>query len=98
MSCVLTLFPSPGEASEQGLDRQGTEGEEEEEEEGVLDRHRCRAALASLRHAKWFQVCHLCRPFRFNCAQSFSFFLAFLVSIACVSKDVRSAKPVVSFV
>ncbi|XP_046871969.1 spermatid perinuclear RNA-binding protein isoform X2 [Hypomesus transpacificus] len=48
--------PSQGEASEQGLDRQGTEGEEEEEEEGVLDRHRCRAALASLRHAKWFQA------------------------------------------
>ncbi|XP_062307636.1 spermatid perinuclear RNA-binding protein-like isoform X3 [Osmerus eperlanus] len=51
--------PAQGDASEQGQDRQGTEGEEEEEEEeeeGVLDRHRCRAALASLRHAKWFQA------------------------------------------
>uniref|UniRef100_A0A3B4ZAJ0 Spermatid perinuclear RNA-binding protein-like n=1 Tax=Seriola lalandi dorsalis TaxID=1841481 RepID=A0A3B4ZAJ0_SERLL len=30
--------------------------EEEEEEDDVLDRHKCQAALASLRHAKWFQV------------------------------------------
>ncbi|XP_056136958.1 LOW QUALITY PROTEIN: spermatid perinuclear RNA-binding protein-like [Lampris incognitus] len=30
--------------------------EEEEEEEGVLDRQSCRAALAALRHAKWFQA------------------------------------------
>ncbi|GAA6223750.1 spermatid perinuclear RNA-binding protein-like isoform X1 [Lates japonicus] len=29
---------------------------EEEKEKDVLDRHRCRAALASLRHAKWFQA------------------------------------------
>uniref|UniRef100_A0A665TUQ8 Spermatid perinuclear RNA-binding protein-like n=1 Tax=Echeneis naucrates TaxID=173247 RepID=A0A665TUQ8_ECHNA len=28
----------------------------EDEEEGVLDRLKCQAALASLRHAKWFQV------------------------------------------
>ncbi|KAK7896260.1 hypothetical protein WMY93_021585 [Mugilogobius chulae] len=33
------------------------EAEAEEEEEGeVLDRHRCLLALASLRHAKWFQA------------------------------------------
>uniref|UniRef100_A0A3P8U200 Uncharacterized protein n=1 Tax=Amphiprion percula TaxID=161767 RepID=A0A3P8U200_AMPPE len=31
-------------------------GTTEEEDEDVLDRQRCRAALASLRHAKWFQV------------------------------------------
>uniref|UniRef100_I3K8Q4 Spermatid perinuclear RNA-binding protein n=1 Tax=Oreochromis niloticus TaxID=8128 RepID=I3K8Q4_ORENI len=30
--------------------------EEEEEEEDVLVRQKCQAALASLRHAKWFQV------------------------------------------
>ncbi|XP_062237307.1 spermatid perinuclear RNA-binding protein-like isoform X1 [Platichthys flesus] len=30
--------------------------EEEEEEDDVLDRHQCRAALALLRHAKWFQA------------------------------------------
>ncbi|XP_051279525.1 spermatid perinuclear RNA-binding protein-like isoform X2 [Dicentrarchus labrax] len=30
--------------------------EEEEEEEDVLDRQKCQAALASLRHAKWFQA------------------------------------------
>ncbi|TNN30405.1 Spermatid perinuclear RNA-binding protein [Liparis tanakae] len=32
------------------------EKEEEEEEEDVLDRKKCRAALAALRHAKWFQA------------------------------------------
>ncbi|XP_078107614.1 spermatid perinuclear RNA-binding protein-like isoform X2 [Sander vitreus] len=30
--------------------------EDEEKEEDVLDRQKCQAALASLRHAKWFQV------------------------------------------
>ncbi|CAJ1069740.1 spermatid perinuclear RNA-binding protein-like isoform X3 [Xyrichtys novacula] len=30
--------------------------EEEDDEEGILDREKCRAALASLRHAKWFQA------------------------------------------
>uniref|UniRef100_A0A3Q2Q1M4 Spermatid perinuclear RNA-binding protein-like n=1 Tax=Fundulus heteroclitus TaxID=8078 RepID=A0A3Q2Q1M4_FUNHE len=30
--------------------------EREEEEEGILDRLKCQAALAALRHAKWFQV------------------------------------------
>uniref|UniRef100_A0A671X6Z4 Spermatid perinuclear RNA-binding protein-like n=1 Tax=Sparus aurata TaxID=8175 RepID=A0A671X6Z4_SPAAU len=32
------------------------EKEEKEEDEDVLDRQKCQAALASLRHAKWFQV------------------------------------------
>ncbi|XP_044051124.1 spermatid perinuclear RNA-binding protein-like isoform X1 [Siniperca chuatsi] len=32
------------------------EDEEKEEEEDVLDRQKCQAALASLRHAKWFQA------------------------------------------
>uniref|UniRef100_A0A8C4F123 Spermatid perinuclear RNA-binding protein n=1 Tax=Dicentrarchus labrax TaxID=13489 RepID=A0A8C4F123_DICLA len=32
------------------------EEHKEEEEEDVLDRQKCQAALASLRHAKWFQV------------------------------------------
>ncbi|XP_010772316.1 spermatid perinuclear RNA-binding protein-like, partial [Notothenia coriiceps] len=36
-------------------DNKQKEGEEEEEEE-VLDRQKCRAALASLRHTKWFQA------------------------------------------
>uniref|UniRef100_A0A3B4Z8I7 Spermatid perinuclear RNA-binding protein-like n=1 Tax=Stegastes partitus TaxID=144197 RepID=A0A3B4Z8I7_9TELE len=35
---------------------QRREDEEEDEDEDVLDRQRCQAALASLRHAKWFQV------------------------------------------
>ncbi|KAG7219215.1 hypothetical protein INR49_019275 [Caranx melampygus] len=30
--------------------------EEQEEDDDVLDRHKCQAALASLRHAKWFQA------------------------------------------
>ncbi|XP_034086180.1 spermatid perinuclear RNA-binding protein-like isoform X3 [Gymnodraco acuticeps] len=30
--------------------------EDEEEEEEILDRQKCRAALASLRHTKWFQA------------------------------------------
>ncbi|XP_044188779.1 spermatid perinuclear RNA-binding protein-like isoform X1 [Thunnus albacares] len=36
--------------------RDEEEEEEEEEEEDVLDRQKCQAALASLRHAKWFQA------------------------------------------
>uniref|UniRef100_A0A8C9ZAP1 Spermatid perinuclear RNA-binding protein-like n=1 Tax=Sander lucioperca TaxID=283035 RepID=A0A8C9ZAP1_SANLU len=32
------------------------EEHDEEKEEDVLDRQKCQAALASLRHAKWFQV------------------------------------------
>ncbi|XP_056274442.1 spermatid perinuclear RNA-binding protein-like isoform X2 [Pseudoliparis swirei] len=38
--------------------KEGEEEEEgkEEEEEDVLDRKKCRAALAALRHAKWFQA------------------------------------------
>ncbi|XP_041792279.1 spermatid perinuclear RNA-binding protein-like isoform X2 [Chelmon rostratus] len=32
------------------------EKQEDKEEEDVLDRQKCRAALASLRHAKWFQA------------------------------------------
>ncbi|XP_069379049.1 spermatid perinuclear RNA-binding protein-like isoform X2 [Paralichthys olivaceus] len=32
------------------------EEEEKEDEDNVLDRHKCRAALALLRHAKWFQA------------------------------------------
>lgn len=49
LSCLILSF-SPEEGDDK--DRQ----EEEEEEEGVLDRQKCRAALALLRHAKWFQV------------------------------------------
>ncbi|XP_026042908.1 spermatid perinuclear RNA-binding protein-like isoform X2 [Astatotilapia calliptera] len=41
------------EEGEQDADKQR---QEEEEEEDVLDRQKCQAALASLRHAKWFQA------------------------------------------
>lgn len=34
-----------------------------DEEEGVLDRPSCLAALAALRHTKWFQVCKNARLF-----------------------------------
>ncbi|KAL3975333.1 Rho GTPase-activating protein 18/28/40 [Sarotherodon galilaeus] len=42
------------EEGEQDADKRRQE--EEEEEEDVLDRQKCQAALASLRHAKWFQA------------------------------------------
>lgn len=35
---------------------QDTEETPKEKEEGILDQKKCRAALASLRHAKWFQA------------------------------------------
>lgn len=43
------------EEGEQDADKRRQE-EEEEEEEDVLDRQKCQTALASLRHAKWFQA------------------------------------------
>lgn len=53
LSClILSLSPEEGE---QDADKRRQE-EEEEEEEDVLDRQKCQTALASLRHAKWFQV------------------------------------------
>ncbi|KAM7018760.1 spermatid perinuclear RNA-binding protein-like isoform 1-T1 [Tautogolabrus adspersus] len=42
--------------SEEEEDDRKEKQEEEEDEEDVLDRQKCRAALASLRHAKWFQA------------------------------------------
>ncbi|XP_008285260.1 spermatid perinuclear RNA-binding protein-like isoform X1 [Stegastes partitus] len=44
------------EEGDRGGDKQRREDEEEDEDEDVLDRQRCQAALASLRHAKWFQA------------------------------------------
>ncbi|XP_063345171.1 spermatid perinuclear RNA-binding protein-like isoform X2 [Pelmatolapia mariae] len=44
------------EEGEQDADKRRQEEEEEEEEEDVLDKQKCQAALASLRHAKWFQA------------------------------------------
>ncbi|KAM4616261.1 spermatid perinuclear RNA-binding protein-like isoform 2-T2 [Polymixia lowei] len=41
---------------EEDREEEREEVELEEEEEDVLDRKRCQAALASLRHAKWFQA------------------------------------------
>ncbi|TDH13229.1 hypothetical protein EPR50_G00055260 [Perca flavescens] len=37
-------------------DNKERQEDEEKEEEDVLDRQKCQAALASLRHAKWFQA------------------------------------------
>lgn len=37
-------------------EQQQQQEQQEEEEDSALDRQQCRAALASLRHAKWFQV------------------------------------------
>uniref|UniRef100_A0A3Q1F015 Spermatid perinuclear RNA-binding protein-like n=1 Tax=Acanthochromis polyacanthus TaxID=80966 RepID=A0A3Q1F015_9TELE len=46
----LTMRDDPGG------DKRRRREDEEDEDEDVLDRQRCRAALALLRHAKWFQV------------------------------------------
>lgn len=59
LSCLI-LSPSPEEGS-QAENKEAEEKEEpEEEDDGALDRQKCRAALASLRHAKWFQVREAC--------------------------------------
>ncbi|XP_018529217.1 spermatid perinuclear RNA-binding protein isoform X1 [Lates calcarifer] len=44
------------EEGDQDVHKEKQRDDKEEEEEDVLDRHRCRAALAALRHAKWFQA------------------------------------------
>lgn len=44
------------EEGDQDSRKEEREQQQEEEEDGALDRQACRAALASLRHAKWFQV------------------------------------------
>ncbi|XP_028271095.1 spermatid perinuclear RNA-binding protein-like [Parambassis ranga] len=50
--------PTEEEEGDEDADkeREDKEEEAEEEEEDVLDQQKCRAALASLRHAKWFQA------------------------------------------
>lgn len=54
LSClILSLSPEEGDQED---NRERQEKEEKEEDEDVLDRQKCQAALASLRHAKWFQV------------------------------------------
>lgn len=63
---ILSLSPEEGEQDgredrrpdeKEEQEREEERGEEEEEEaEDVLDRQKCQSALASLRHAKWFQV------------------------------------------
>ncbi|XP_054867335.1 spermatid perinuclear RNA-binding protein-like isoform X1 [Amphiprion ocellaris] len=59
-SLTMRDDPSTTEEEEEG-DRDGGDKrrrreEDEDEDEDVLDRQRCLAALASLRHAKWFQA------------------------------------------
>ncbi|KAM8760591.1 spermatid perinuclear RNA-binding protein-like isoform 1-T1 [Acanthopagrus schlegelii] len=44
------------EEGDQDDSKQRQEKEEKVEDEDVLDRQKCQAALASLRHAKWFQA------------------------------------------
>lgn len=47
LSClILSLSPEEGDQADN----------KEEEEDCALDRQKCQAALALLRHAKWFQV------------------------------------------
>ncbi|XP_038559784.1 spermatid perinuclear RNA-binding protein-like isoform X1 [Micropterus salmoides] len=44
------------EEGDQDANKERQEDEVKQEEEDVLDREKCQAALASLRHAKWFQA------------------------------------------
>lgn len=53
-SCPVS--PEDGQRDDRKERQEDEEKEEKEEEKDVLDRQKCRAALASLRHAKWFQV------------------------------------------
>lgn len=53
---LILSFPILSISLEEGDQDNRKEGEQQEEEDGALDRQECRAALASLRHAKWFQV------------------------------------------
>ncbi|XP_074495603.1 spermatid perinuclear RNA-binding protein-like isoform X2 [Sebastes fasciatus] len=46
----------PDDSKEQQQQEEEEEEKEDEEQEDVLDRQKCRAALAALRHAKWFQA------------------------------------------
>uniref|UniRef100_A0A667YME2 Uncharacterized protein n=2 Tax=Myripristis murdjan TaxID=586833 RepID=A0A667YME2_9TELE len=43
-------------AQKEGQEGQEREEDQKEDDENVLDRQRCQAALAALRHAKWFQA------------------------------------------
>ncbi|XP_040897536.1 spermatid perinuclear RNA-binding protein-like isoform X2 [Toxotes jaculatrix] len=47
---------STTEEEEDDQDVNKKKQEDKEEDDDVLDRHKCQAALASLRHAKWFQA------------------------------------------
>lgn len=59
VSSHLILFVCPEDGDQAG-DEEREENDrnevEEKEEEDALDRQKCQAALAALRHAKWFQV------------------------------------------
>lgn len=52
-SSILSLSPEEGD---QDNIKEQQPHEEEQQQEGALDGQKCRAALASLRHTKWFQV------------------------------------------
>lgn len=57
VSSHLVLFVCPEEGDQAGdEEKEANDGKEEVEEEDTLDRQKCQAALAALRHAKWFQV------------------------------------------
>lgn len=52
---ILSISLEEGDQDNKKEEEQQQE-QQEEEEDSALDRQQCRAALASLRHAKWFQV------------------------------------------
>ncbi len=51
LSCLILYL-----SLEEDIQDDDKERQQQEEERDVLDRQKCQAALASLRHAKWFQV------------------------------------------
>ncbi|TKS78152.1 Spermatid perinuclear RNA-binding protein [Collichthys lucidus] len=57
LSClILSLSPEEGDQHDNKERQEDEEKEEATDEEDVLDRQKCQAALAALRHAKWFQA------------------------------------------
>lgn len=50
---ILSLSPEEGDQAD---NKEKEKKQEEEEDDCALDRQKCQAALALLRHAKWFQV------------------------------------------
>lgn len=53
---ILSISLEEGDQDNRKEGEQQQQQQQKEEEDGALDRQECQAALALLRHAKWFQV------------------------------------------